>query len=125
MNFCETYIRIQDFVDVIGSIGISRYHLVLKGLSDIGLGVFIGLYRIYTQNSGIEIDNIDYTRSEPISCAPATSPIEALDCLTTRHPNFCNCCAGYPYKRDNLMRIFKNHIKTHPRLVAFAIEKLL
>ncbi|ELA41466.1 uncharacterized protein VICG_01450 [Vittaforma corneae ATCC 50505] len=120
-----SYIKIQDFVDVVGSVDISKHFLVFKGLSNVDLGVFFGLYRVYSRSTEYESIEIDYSKSEPLSCITSSSQSDSLGCLMACLPSFCYYCTDYLKNHTNLMKIFKVHINTHPTIVCSALEKLV
>lgn len=120
-----SYIGIPTFADVVGSIDISRHYLLFKGLSNMDLGVFFGLYHTYSKGIECEIPDIDYSRADLFTCVPSTNSKQGLDALMTCLASFCYYCTDHSGNCENLMKIFKRHIETYPTIVYSALERLL
>jgi len=120
-----SYITIQDFADVVGSVDIQKHCAVFKGLSNVDLSVFFGMYRAYTRGTEFEQLDLDYTKANPIVCIHTVAATDAINCLLSCLPSFCYYCTDQYGNAENLIKILEHHVNTHPTVVAAAVEKLI
>lgn len=93
-----SYIKIDEFIDTVGSIDISKHCLVFKGISNVDVSVFLDLYRTYPND---------------------------VDCVMSILPSLSYYCTDYYDNSVYFIDILKSHIKTHPTAVCSAIEKIV
>lgn len=115
--------KIEEFIEIIQPIDIRMHYQVLRGISNVDLGVFVGLYKTFSKNTEFSQLDLDYARSETF-CA-VSSPGNALDCLMACLPSFCYYCSDYKDNVGNIIRILKAHLPTHRSFVCSAIERLV
>lgn len=123
MRSIASYMKVEEFMDIIQPIDIRKHYRILKSISNVDLGVFIGLYKAYSRSTEFEQLDLDYTRAETFSCVSWSG--DALDCLMVCLPSFCYYCSDCNNNIANVIKIFRAHLPTHRSSVCSAIERLV
>lgn len=93
-----SYIKIDEFIDIVEDINISKHYLLFKGISNSDISVFLDLYSKYPNDR---------------------------DCILSLLPSFSYYCTDQYDNYISFINIIKSHIKTHPTIVSLTIERLI
>lgn len=125
LKILVSYIKIEDFAEIIGELDISKHFTILKGLSNVDLGVFIEIYKIARKGTDFESLSLDTSKSAGFTCIASEPGYRALDCALSILPNFAYYCTDSNRNIDNIILILRSHFHTHRNIVCNAIEKLI
>lgn len=97
-----SYIKVEEFLDIIEPLNIKKHSQILKGLSNIDLSVFVDIYNTYA-NDETDSSSIHY--------------------ILLFLPGFCNYCTDFNENIYQVLEIFKIHL---PNACIFnSLEKLI
>lgn len=118
-----SYIKIEEFAEIVQNVDISKHFIIFKGLSNVDLSVFIELYSIARIGTEFESLNLDLSKSAGFPCI--ASEEDALDCVISCLPSFSYYCTDYFMNIKNLILILKAHFQTHKNVICSTIERIV